>query len=272
MQTARAERLVYLQTPPQQDGKKPLWHEILAPAEFPWLLMSEVWRGKGIPHGDGSSVFLLPGFMVGDPTLYMMEDWLRRIDYEPKYVGIGSNTDPERYTFKLIERSREEYKRTGRRSHYIGHSLGGTIARAAAVLDPEPVISVNTLASPISDDIEKYVDPFVYELARRLIPLLDESKESIQRKEALLSHLPEHIIGNSIHTKSDGVVNWRGTIDTRPNSRNVEVRGSHVGLVFNPEAYKKIAQFLHEAKEAQPIKTENIIIFPTSKIFSRPSA
>jgi len=47
------------------------------------LLADPVFRGAGVPHGDGRPVILLPGFGGGDQTLIVIADWLRRIGYRP---------------------------------------------------------------------------------------------------------------------------------------------------------------------------------------------
>ena len=64
---------------------------------------------------------------------------------------------------------------------------------------------------------------------------------------ALATPLP--IPSTSIYSRSDGVVAWRASRQTEgPQSENVEVRGSHIGLGFNPAALWVIADRL-----AQPI-------------------
>src|SRR5208282_618636 len=55
----------------------------------------------------------------------------------------------------------------------------------------------------------------------------------------------------SIYSRSDGVVAWRACRQAEgPESENVEVRGAHVGLGFNPAALWVIADRL-----AQPLGT-----------------
>jgi hypothetical protein len=46
----------------------------------------------------------------------------------------------------------------------------------------------------------------------------------------------------SIYSKGDGVVMWQRAIV--PYADNVEVTGSHVGLIFNRKAYRAIANAL----------------------------
>jgi hypothetical protein len=53
---------------------------------------------------------------------------------------------------------------------------------------------------------------------------------------------PESVNLTSIYSKEDGVVRWQSCVV--PYADNVEVRGTHVGLVLNPEAYVAIAAAL----------------------------
>ena len=46
----------------------------------------------------------------------------------------------------------------------------------------------------------------------------------------------------SVYSKSDGVVRWQAQLV--PYADCVEVTGSHVGLIFNRESYRVIAQAL----------------------------
>ena len=43
--------------------------EYRSSGELARLLTDPVMRGRGVPHGDGRSVLLLPGFLVSDVTL-----------------------------------------------------------------------------------------------------------------------------------------------------------------------------------------------------------
>jgi hypothetical protein len=67
--------------------------------------------------------------------------------------------------------------------------------------------------------------------------------------QALAAPLP--VPCTSIYSRSDGVVAWRACRQAEgPQSENVEVRGAHVGLGFNPAALWVIADRL-----AQPLGT-----------------
>jgi hypothetical protein len=64
------------------------WHghpllELRCYAELTRLLADPVFRGHGVPHGDGRSVLLLPGFLAPDCSLRLLAQFLRRIGYHP---------------------------------------------------------------------------------------------------------------------------------------------------------------------------------------------
>lgn len=62
--------------------------EARAHLELARLLVSGVYRGEGVPAGDGSPVLLIPGFLAGDVTLAVMHGWLRKIGYRSYRSGI----------------------------------------------------------------------------------------------------------------------------------------------------------------------------------------
>ena len=261
--SALADGGVYQDRQQPERGRKSLLVDmLLAPAELPWLLGSEVWRGKNIPHGDGSDVYVLPGFLGNDFYLGWMRNWLRRINYNPRALGVGLNTDPEHITLRLVEESRREYELTGRKSHYVGHSLGGAIARAASIVDPEPVASINAFGSPIDGDFEQEVDPFVFWLAKQTISLLDGSDVSRQKMESLLQDPREDIKVTYVQTVDDGVVHWKATVDPCKGTKNVQISGSHIGLAWNPYLYQELAHSLHDAQEKIPKPEDKILRFP----------
>ena len=55
----------------------------------------------------------------------------------------------------------------------------------------------------------------------------------------------------AVHTRSDGIVPWKTClIQDAPTAENLRVRGSHVGLGFNPAALYLIADRLAQAEGA----------------------
>lgn len=232
----------------------PLWREALLGLDWLSLRASSVYRGIGIPHGDGAAVVVIPGFLGSDRYLGDLYVWLRRIGYQPHMSGIGRNVEcPNVLTDRLRETIEQAQFQTGRRVHLIGHSLGGVLARSAAVRWPDMIASVITMASPFRG-IRAH--PLVLEagalIRGRIIARRADSSVlqdcytgqcSCDFLKALRRPFPASIPQAAIYTKSDGVVDWRRCINENPDS-DIEVPGTHVGLVFNPQVYRHIADRL----------------------------
>jgi pimeloyl-ACP methyl ester carboxylesterase len=108
--------------------------------ELARLLADPVWRGVGVPPGDGRPVVWMPGFGGGDQTLLVMAAWLRRLGYRTRFVGFVTNSDCSDRALDRVERTVEElWSSHGRRVALIGHSRGGHFARALAGRRPDRV-------------------------------------------------------------------------------------------------------------------------------------
>ena len=47
-----------------------------------------------------------------------------------------------------------------------------------------------------------------------------------------------------IYSRNDGVVHWRACVDPDPNTVNVEVSSSHIGLGIDPDVWVIVASTL----------------------------
>ncbi len=244
----------YLEEEFQSSSSLPLWREALLGIDWISLRMSPVYRGVGIPRGDGSAVVVIPGFMGSDQYLADMHAWLRRIGYRSYLSGIGRNSEcPEILTLRLHETMQRAYDDTGGPVHLIGHSLGGVLARGAAARWPDLVATVTTMAGPFRG---VRVHPFVLQTAylvrgriltrRNGPPVLPDCYSgacTCDFLNALRKDFPASVPQIAIYTKTDGVVDWRVCINEDPGT-DVEVPGTHVGLAFNPRVYGHIGAFL----------------------------
>jgi triacylglycerol lipase len=230
--------------------------EALVPLDWLALRTSAVYYGFGIPHGDGAPVVLVPGFLGTDRYLMEMFHWLKRVGYQPFYSGLGRNADcldvMVNQLIKTIRRARKEAKRPVR---LIGHSLGGTIARAAAVKHPELVSQIITLGSPIQS---ARVHPAVLAAAelvrgriRKKRPKAPEGCYTDECNcdvvESVGEEPPPSVARASIYTKSDGVIDWHCCMDD-DDEMNYRVGGTHCGLAFNPKVFKTVARLLASVK------------------------
>jgi triacylglycerol lipase len=114
------------------------WAELRWQAELARLLADPIYRGEGVPRGDGTPVLLVPGFLAGDSSLVVMSRWLERIGYRPFNSGITMNVDcSDRALQRLDERLRGIHAAMGRRVALVGHSRGAHFAKALAHWRPE---------------------------------------------------------------------------------------------------------------------------------------
>lgn len=249
MAVAQAERGVRPNNLPQ-NGRKPLYYEGLAGPEFAWFITSPVYRGIGVPLGDGSPVMAIPGLFGSDAYLVWTKDWLTRIGYHDYSSGISiANVDPDRHIDKTTGILEEIVERTGRKSYLIGHSLGGIYAKMIALSRPDLVRGIIALGSPFKGDPDKSVDPFIIGAGRRIIPQLRNPDQLKKRREELSKPLMQGIRLTSLYTKADGVIDWHSCIDTDPQAQNIEVPGTHTGLIWNPRVYEHIAHILASVPE-----------------------
>lgn len=238
----------------------PLWREAFLGIDWISLRMSLVYRGIGIPMGDRSAVVVIPGFMGSDQYLGDMNSWLRRIGYRPYLSNIGRNADcPDVLATRLHETILRAYQETNGKVHLVGHSLGGVLARGAAVRWPNLVASVTTMASPFRG---VRVHPFVLQTAYLVRGRIQRSGTTEEKPNcfsgycscafvtALTEEFPASIPQQAIYTKNDGVVDWRCCINDDPET-DIQVSGTHVGLAFNAQVYKQIANFLAESRSYQ---------------------
>jgi triacylglycerol lipase len=186
-------------------------------AEFALLVNDPVYRGWGVPRGDGHSVFVLPGLLGGDRYLEPLRGWLRRAGYEPVRSGLDRNPGwSEELVDELSALVESEFERTARRVTIIGHSIGGVLARSVAIRRPHTTRHVVALGSPLS-------------MSR--------------------GRLPESVHLTAIYTRDDRIVRYPSALAREPGARNIEVRGSHIGLAVNPAVYRRLAYVLPERAE-----------------------
>ncbi len=81
-----------------------IWAETRMGAEAARLMTSGVWRGAGVPDGDGQPVLLVPGFLAGDGSLALMAQWLRRTGHRPHGSRITTNIACSQQTVRRLER------------------------------------------------------------------------------------------------------------------------------------------------------------------------
>jgi triacylglycerol lipase len=240
------------------------WHESLFGVDLLMLHAAPVYWGVGVPHGDGSAVIMIPGFMHSDVYLIVMYAWLQRIGYSPYYSGIDLNAECPNLLIKnqlspLVDEARRE---TGKKVHLIGHSLGGVIARSLATQRPDAVSSLITLGSPFSGAVVHRSILRETEVVRRFIqsqhgdsvpPECYTERCKCDFMRSLRRGIPPRVSQTAIFTRNDGILDWR-RCRTGDSEIDVEVGGTHAGLAFNTSVYKIIASRLAETSAGHKSK------------------
>ncbi|HSP09568.1 MAG TPA: hypothetical protein VLU92_08240 [Candidatus Dormibacteraeota bacterium] len=220
-----------------------LW-DPLSLRELGSLLRDPVFRGRGVPRGDGRPVLLIPGFLSGDWSLNVMHRWLDRIGYQPFDSGIVFNVRHSEHMLAGLRRRLIQVRQeTGSRVSLIGHSRGGLLAKVLCHRRPEEIEQAITLGAPLADwtdlrtmthhavGVVKIANEIAY--GRKLNP-----EGRFDHELALAPVVPT----TSIYTPSDDVVNFRSCL--RPDIPALPVWGSHNGLVVNPEVYRLLGRLL----------------------------
>jgi triacylglycerol lipase len=238
----------------EEPAQMPIWQEWLVGIELAFLQVSPVYWGFGIPHGDGSAVVLVPGFLGTDLYLTHLAVWLRRIGYTVFYSGIHINADCPNLLIRrnLNEAIEQANGFTKGKIHLIGHSLGGALVRAAAAQMPERVASVITLGAPIrglaartsvmnaADLVRKQI---LKRHGRGVLPGCYTASCTCEFLKSLKEDLPKSVRQTAIYTKSDGILDWRVCRTGDPNV-DLEVSATHIGMVFSPLVYSAVAHRL----------------------------
>ncbi len=200
-------------------------------------------------------VLLIPGFLAGDASMAVLAGWLRRRGHQVRGSGIRINVDCAGRELVRLEGTLAELDGP---VIVIGQSRGGTLARALAAAHPEAVGALVTLGSPVLDPLA--VSPSVLRTVRSLARLGDVGVPGMfstgcrngacctEFRELLEAPLAPSMPTLAVHSRSDGIVDWRACLD--PYARCVEVDGSHCGMAVNADVYRELEGLLDRTEEA----------------------
>ena len=176
----------------------PIWQELLVGVEMLCLKVSPVFWGFGIPPGDGSAVVVVPGFMGTDLYLAEFRAWLERIGYKAYHSEIGLNAECPNLLIRhrLMQTVEKACRKTRKRVHLVGHSLGGVMARAVASQMPDCVASVITMGAPFRRISAHRSILHLSELVRAQI-----LRRHGERRAARLLH-------QQVHLRLSGIAGW----------------------------------------------------------------
>ena len=227
----------------------PLWRESRFALELAALRRHPVFRGTGVPPGDGRAVMLIPGFLAGDGSLGTMTHWLRAAGYHTRRAGIRANVGCSEEACKRLEARLEGFaEATGQRVAIVGQSRGGIFARALAVRRPDLVTGIVTLGSPTVGQLR--IHPLVLAQVGLVSALGSARVPGLLTWRCLRGDCCEHFRGAitgafpadipyiAMYSRTDGIVDWRSCLDTA--AELVEVRASHCGMAANAAVYEEL--------------------------------
>lgn len=237
-----------------------------------WLLLMELRAGWELaatlalwpllqlaPRGDGHPVVVLPGLIAGDESTAVLRRYLVGRGYQVHGWGLGRNLGPregiEAGMFGLLETLHAE---KGLKVSLIGWSLGGAYARLLAAKRPDLVRCVVTLGSPFSAGPRSTNAWRIYE------SLSGQSAHDADHWKYVRA--TPRVPTSSIFSRSDAIVSWQGSQEqVGPQSENIEVHASHLGLGANPSVLYALADRLSQTEDNwQPFERRGLgaLLYP----------
>ena len=232
--------------------------EPLALAELAQLIISPIYYRAGIPQADGRLVIVIPALFAGDLYVYPMRSWLRRMGHTvvPSTLIVNAGC-PQRLSCRIENALQQRMSPRTKGVALIGHSRGGILARAIAARLQDKASHLIVLGSPIGvlregSQLESEIDPGL--TAARAIMDASARARGFLDPECNVPHcgcpFPEDFSRPlspqtkvvSVYSRDDPIV---PTSACRvAGARNVEVHGTHSGLVYNQEVYEELATSL----------------------------
>jgi pimeloyl-ACP methyl ester carboxylesterase len=219
------------------------------------LLPSAIPLFASAPRGDGHHVVVIPPFGAGDAFTTVLRAFLGRLGYEVHKWDRAEVLGLHRLATVALPRITELRQASEGRLSIIGHSLGGIYAREVARAAPHDIRDVISIGSPFGGDLKSnYVWP-MYEAAT------GTRIDSIPTRFLEQMNEPPSVPATAIFSKSDGVAHWSCCVEQAgPTTENIEVVGSHIGLLHNPAVFYVIANRLAQAEgEWQPFKPRGLV-------------
>ncbi len=241
-----------------QDRRPSLLLEPLALAELAQLVISPIYHAAGVPQGAGRSVLVLPALFAGDLYVYPMHSWLRRQGHKVVRSTLTINAGcPERLCRTVETELKRRMTQETERVVLIGHSGGGFLARTIAARLQDEASHLILLGSPIGIPPETIqsrfeIDPglaparVLLVASARARHLLDPDCNVPACGCPAPDDFPRPLSAQttvvSIDSSADPIVPASACLVA--GARNVEVHGTHSGLVYNREVYEELVTSL----------------------------
>lgn len=224
----------------------------LTAAEFPrWA--SEVGIHRAVspilpkPNvGRGKPILVVPGFGASDGMTKRLRNHLRDRGFHVHAAHIGRNFGlTDKVLNGLSDRLTTLSERHDRPLSLVGWSFGGLLCRWLAHEHPDRVRHVVCLGSPWRAEGERTRVTALFKSSVKVFGVTDRAEEVL---ETLRKPLP--VPTTAIFSRTDGILHWRSCAVDGPDTENVAVPSSHIGLVSNPLALAALTDRLAHTDSA----------------------
>ena len=181
---------------------------------------------RRLAGGDRQAVIVFPGLMAGDWWTAPMRQLLVDLGYYPHGWELGTNLGLKKGLLPAMEKQvRIVHEGSRRTVSLVGWSLGGLYAREIAKRMPDKVRQVITIGTPFMGDRRANRAWRLYEWLSR--EKVDEIPFDLE------IHPP--VPTTSIYSRDEGIVAPEScTAPPAPLFESIAIRGSHVGMPWNP--------------------------------------
>lgn len=237
---------------------RPVMLEARSPFEQRALLRSPLWEGEGIPAGDSRPMLIIPGFLAAARSPRSLLHVMDKAGWNVEAAGVGRNSGPAYVGVDAAEADLQRmYEEAGQRLTIIGHSRGGQFARILAVRYPDLIRQVIAVGTPL---LVKYPGFAAVKVPAEVLDrtwragafgqVFPDQEDEVDRDR--YADFPEHIDFVSIYSRSDGIVDWRTSIE--PAATTMEVISSHRGLINGVAGITAIASALARSVAADEFR------------------
>lgn len=194
-------------------------------------------------RADGHPVVIFPGLASDGKAVAPLRRHCQALGYRALDWGRGFNTGPQgdvdEWVHALAEHTARLIAPFERKATLIGWSLGGLYAREVAKLIKLQIRQVITIGTPFNAERDHSNVGWVFRLVSGTDPAFG-TPLSTRLREA------PPVPTTSIFSRSDGVVAWQTCVHdvVSKHIEDIEVRGSHLGMGWNPAVLKVVADRL----------------------------